>query len=342
MIEIFAVTTRGLESVSADEIAALDQVHVRDVSYRRVTAQCTGPLPPLLQLRTVDDVFLNVGTWLHIVPDRAALSAIRQMSSQLNLYRAAAIVEALRPISRPPIFSVTANFVGQRDYTTPEIKEACSIGVIESHYGWTYTTDDREADLNVRLFIEHETAFVGVRLAAAPLQNRDYKLAHIPGSLKPPVAAGLVRLAGVGLGTWLVDPCCGAGTILLEAAHWDIRTLGGDNNPEAVAAMRINTAASSLNSSVALWDARGLPLADRSVAHMATNPPWGRKVEIETDLRSFYASLGREVARVLADGGRAVVLTWAPDWVRAWPLKVEREIEISLYGRQPTIMVLTR
>jgi 23S rRNA G2445 N2-methylase RlmL len=341
MIEIFAVTTRGLESVSAEEVAAVDQTHVREVSYRRVTARCTGPLIPLFDLRTVDDIFLSVGTWLDIGSNRAALGAIRRMSSQLNLYRAAAIVEGLRPIRRPPAFSVTANFVGRRDYTTPDIKEACSAGVRDAHYGWKYASDDREADLNVRLFIEHDTAFVGVRLAAEPLQNRAYKIAHVPGSLKPPVAAALVRMSGPEREAYLLDPCCGAGTILVEGARMEIPTLGGDNDPKAVTASLSNIAAANVSTPVLHWDARHLPLTDDSVPRVVTNPPWGRKVDIESDLRSFYRALGQEISRVLEQDGRAVVLTWAPAWVRAWPLNVQAETEISLYGRKPTVMVLT-
>ena len=56
------------------------------------------------------------------------------------------------------------------------------------------------ADLNVRLFIEHETASVGLRLGQVPLQERRWKRAHRPGSLKPPVAAAMLRLAGLAPG----------------------------------------------------------------------------------------------------------------------------------------------
>jgi len=73
---------------------------------------------------------------------------------------------------------------------------------------------------------------------------------------------------------------------------------------------------------------------------LATNPPWGRKVTLESVTARFYARLGAEVARVLAPGGRAVVLTHAPRLVRAWPLQVVRRMEISVYGQTPVVMVL--
>jgi 23S rRNA G2445 N2-methylase RlmL len=83
-------------------------------------------------------------------------------------------------------------------------------------------------------------------------------------------------------------------------------------------------------------------LASGSVPMLATNPPWGRKVSLEAAMMRFYARLGAEVARVLAPGGRAVVLTHAPRLVRAWPLQVVTRMEISVYGQTPVVMVLAR
>jgi tRNA (guanine6-N2)-methyltransferase len=382
MLSVFAVTARGLESVAAEEMAAAG-LRVEESGYRRVRAVCQGPLAPLLALRTVDDLFLEVETWLGVDRPRSALDVVREMSSQLNLYIALAVCGDLRPVRQPPVFSVTASFVGRRNYTADELKLACAAGIKAAHYGWVYTSDDRDADLNVRLFIEHETAHVGVRLAAEPLQNRPYKDAHIPGSLKPPVAAALGWLAGVrgdADGLRLVDPCCGAGTILIEAARGGAAAVGGDIDPQAVTATRVNAAraqrhgedredasdpepvrswkavrtrasqteprapqapsAAGFSLCLHRWDARRLPLANGSVPMLATNPPWGRKVNLEAAMTRFYARLGAEVARVLAPGGRAVVLTHAPRLVRAWPLQVVRRMEISVYGQTPVVMVL--
>ncbi len=342
MIRLFVVTTRGLESVSAAEIVTVPQVHIEATGYRRVMVGCRGALAPLLALRTVDDVFLNEGTWPGMVAERSALTSIREMATRLDLRRAAGICEELRPIRRPPTFSVTVNFVGQRNYTTDEIKLVCAAGVEQGHHGWTYAADDRDADLNVRLFIEHETAHVGVRLSQAPLQNRPYKLDHVPGSLRPPVAAAMARLAGAtGEHRLLLDPCCGAGTVLIEAAAVGATVIGGDIDRQATTATVSNAARAGVGVRCNLWDARALPLPNASVDCVTTNPPWGRKVEIGQDPKIFYSRIGDEIRRVLGSEGRAVVLTWAPDWVKAWGMTCRREIEISLYGRKPTLLVLS-
>ena len=66
MIDIFVVTNRGLEQVSAEEMAALPGLQVSQVGYRHINARYTGHAANLLALRTVDDVFIRVGEWHEI------------------------------------------------------------------------------------------------------------------------------------------------------------------------------------------------------------------------------------------------------------------------------------
>jgi tRNA (guanine6-N2)-methyltransferase len=333
---IFALTTRGLEAVSADEIAALPGVTVERTGYRRVVAACAAPLASLLRLRTVDDVFLDVAEWPGIGRPRSSLDVLGASSGRLNLHEVAAVCTEIRPIRRPPTFSVTANFVGKRNYSTQEIKKVCAQGIVTSH-GWTYTHNDATADLNVRIFIEHDTAFVGVRLAKRPLYKRPYKQSHVPGSLKPPVAAALLALVGMTPGMRVLDPCCGAGTILIEAALGEAEVEGGDNDAAAIAAAQANAAAAGVAIRLQLWDAQALPVADASMDRIVSNLPWGRKVSTDAALKSLYHHICAEMHRVLAPGGQIVLLTNAPQLVN---LKfVRQQIEISLFGQTPTIMI---
>ena len=340
-MKIFALTTRGLETVSAEEIAALAGVTVDRVAYRRVAATCAGPLAALLGLRTVDDVFLDVATWPDIGHTHDALDILRALSARLDLHEAATVCAGVRPIRQPPFFSVTANFVGRRNYNTDEIKQACAESIAARHR-WQYTSDDGAADLNVRLFIEHETAFVGVRLGKRPLHDRPYKKAHVPGSLKPSVAAALLALAGVAPGSRVLDPCCGAGTILIEAALQGALAAGGDNDPAALRAAQANASAAGVAVALQHWDAQALPLADGTLERIVSNLPWGRAVEVDTALAPFYRRACAEMQRVVAPGGRIAVLTDTPHLVTFDGLECESQIEISLFGQTPTIMLFRK
>ena len=338
MNKIFAVTTRGLEAVSADELASLPGVTVEQSGYRRVFASSQGSLTPLLSLQTVDDLFLYLDTWQGIERARQTLNVLSYFSSQLDLGSALGIIRQIRTIPSLPTFSVTTNFVGKRNYNTNEIKQACASGVIQSH-GWVYSEDDAQADLNIRVFIEGDTAVVGVRLGARSLSRRAYKQEHVPGSLKPAVAAALLRLAHVTADTRIVDPCCGAGTILIEAASQGVRGLGGDINQEAVTAARLNMTQAGVNFHTQRWDARALPLSNKSVDRIVSNLPWGRAVATEGSLPILYQEIRDEIERVLVPGGQVALLTNLPDLVIFKRLKCDKQVEISLFGQTPTITV---
>lgn len=340
MKHIFALTTRGLENISADEMVALPGVSVTQTAYRRVMAACEGSLTALLGLRTVDDVFIDVGTWSDIGHTRDVLKKITRYSSDLDLQLAYDACTEIRQLPERPTFSVTANFVGKRNYNTDEIKLAVADGVYNT-YDWIYSADDSIADLNLRVFIEHELGLVGVRLAQEALNKRPYKLAHLPGSLKPPVAAALVRLAEIAPGQSLLDPFCGSGTILVEAALMGAAAQGGDSDAAAVEHARTNLKEAGVTVPVQQWDARTLPLADSSIDRIISNLPWGRQVQVDAELENLYRDTLPEMQRVLVPGGHIVILTGTPQFVTLPGLERTKQIEISLFGQNPSIVVLT-
>ena len=338
MNRIFVVTTRGLEAVSADELASLPDVTVEQIAYRRVFASSQGSLAPLLSLRTVDDLFLYLDTWQGIDRARQALNVLRESSSQLNLDDALKICKQIRTIQDPPTFSITANFVGKRNYSTDEIKQACAAGIIASR-GWSYSEDDSIADLNIRVFIEGDTAVVGLRLAERSLSRRSYKQEHVPGSLKPAVAAALLTLAEAASHTRILDPCCGAGTILIEAKPYETELWGGDISQQAITAAQLNAMQAGVNINLQQWDARAVPLSDNSVDCVISNLPWGRAVTTDSSLSTLYEDICTEIERVITPGGKTLLLTNLPDWVQFKRLKCDNQLEISLFGQTPTITV---
>ncbi len=341
MIELFAVTTRGLEDVSAAEMAAVPAMQVGEVGYRRIAATYTGPLEAVLGLRTVDDLFIHLAEWHGISHHRAALATLREASLDLDLWQAAALRGQVSPLSDPPGFSVSANFVGRRNYSVDEIKRAVANG-IEAISGWVYHSGDQESEINIRLFMELEHVYVGMRLGERPLYKRPYKQAHVPGSLKPSVAAALLRLARVQAGETVLDPCCGAGTILIEAALMGAQTQGGDVDPAALEAAQVNSRAAAVTLDVQPWDARRLPLEDGSVDAVVSNLPWGRQIEIDADPALLYQEMCAEMQRVLRPQGRMALLTTLPHLVALPSMPLVSERTISLFGQQATVMVFER
>ncbi|HYE07884.1 MAG TPA: methyltransferase [Planctomycetota bacterium] len=339
-LRCFALCARGLESVAADEIGALRGVRVVDHGYRRVALDADDPTP-LIGLRTVDDVFVELARWDGIARERATLGRMAALSAALDLHGARRACARVRPLPATPSFALSASFVGKRNYSGEEMKHAVGDAMART-VGWNRRERDDEADVNVRLFIEHDRAHVGMRLARRPLQDRAYKLAHRPGSLKPPIAAAMLRLAGLRAGERVVDPFCGAGTVAVEAAALGARAIAGDRDAGAVAALRVNAGASGLAVAVAAWDAAAVALADGAADLVVTNPPWDRQVQVAGGLDRLYAAAGHEMLRILAPGGRIAVLTPEPDRLPLPGLRRLSCTAISLAGDTPSIVVLDR
>ena len=110
MPPFFALTFRGLEKISALELARLPGIYVQSIDYRRISGYCDGSLQSLLALRTVDDVFIHVATWTGIEPQRSGLITLRRLSSGLNLLSAVDACREVRSIRRTARFSVTVSW----------------------------------------------------------------------------------------------------------------------------------------------------------------------------------------------------------------------------------------
>lgn len=77
---------------------------------------------------------------------------------------------------------------------------------------------EEEADLRVVVRIVGTHVSVAIDLTGETLSNRGYRKFAGAAPLRESVAAGLLRLAGWQAPRPLVDPFCGAGTVLIEAA----------------------------------------------------------------------------------------------------------------------------
>src|SRR5262249_49881921 len=132
--------------------------------------------------------------------------------------------------------------------------------------------------------------------------------------LRPTVAAAMVRLAGVKPRHVVLDPMCGAGTILAEVfavVHGPearyLRVLGGDLDPKAVRAAGNNLRRLGA-AGLSPWDARGLALADQSVDRIISNPPFGKQLSHLQEIGPLYRDMLAAYDRVLRPDGKAVLL----------------------------------
>src|SRR5262249_3911351 len=119
-------------------------------------------------------------------------------------------------------------------------------------------------------------------------------------------------------GQVVLDPLCGAGTILAEQLvlarqrrAGAVAVLGGDLDPQAVRAAAANLRGVGPGWRLARWDARRLPLPAAGVGRVVANPPFGVQLGEPEEIGPLYRALVAECDRVLRPGGRAVLLVGA-------------------------------
>ena len=81
------------------------------------------------------------------------------------------------------------------------------------------SVDTREPDVRMHGFITADECTLYIDTSGAPLYQRGLRQKTVDAPLKENVAAGILRLSGWQPGTPLLDPMCGSGTFLLEAAQ---------------------------------------------------------------------------------------------------------------------------
>lgn len=127
-----------------------------------------------------------------------------------------------------------------------------------------------------------------------------------PGVMMPGFARALVNLSGVMPGESLVDPFCGTGGILIEAALIGAVPAGCDVDEMMVRGSGLNCP----DSLRVLSDARALPIRNGIVDAVVTDLPYGQSVIIHTDtMDGLYRASLQEIERILKPGHYAVVVT---------------------------------
>jgi len=348
---LVARAVRGIEDLVADEVHSRGVGRVAHIGHREIQFTAADPAAALTALRTADDVLLLVARVPDIGDTKADLERLRRgLRSRLPATQARRFLAIRRRLGgadpRPGI-DVSASFLGRRNFGRFDIEDAVG-GYLEAVLGMAYHSRRSGArppsgTCSWRVTLDGGSATIGLRVSGRPSHRRGYKRASVPGSLHPPLAAAMVRLAGIRAGDTVVDPCCGAGTLLVETglAVPGSGLVGVDWDAAALRAAREN--AGPLSARWLLADAAALPLAAASAHHVLVNPPWGRQAPAHGALAGCPQRLWAQARRVLRPGGRLVALLHDEDQVRGAMrdgFTVEHVRSVRVSGALATIAVL--
>jgi 23S rRNA G2445 N2-methylase RlmL len=304
----------GLEPVAEDEIQRDLGGDVKKTGPGLVVFRVPAIDASLLHLRTVDDVFL-LGWGTDQLTYRAEdLDRIRRWTArEVDWDRLLRLHHAIRPKPKgKPTYRLVAQMTGTHGYRRIDARDALARG-LEGKLPASWRHAEENAAVEVWLTIHGATAYCGLRLSDRTMRHRTYKMDHIAASLRPTLAAALVRLADIKPNQVILDPMCGAGTILAEvleatrARSMPVQVWGGDLDAAALRAAGPNLRRLG-RALLTRWDATRLPLPNQSVDRLVSNPPFGKQLGRPEDMGPLYQRMVQEYDRVLRPFGRAVLL----------------------------------
>lgn len=367
----YAMVLPGLEEVASDEIAQDLGGDVRKTARGLVIFRVPELGRDVLRLHTTEDVFLLAWGTDQLTQRAVDLDKIQRWTARdADWERLLRLHHGVRPKPKGrPTYRLVTQMSGKHGYLRKHAREALAKGLAGKFpASWRYAEEN--ASIEVWLTIDGGTAVCGVRLSDRAMRHRGWKVEHLPASLRPTLAAAMVRLAGAGPGQVVADPMCGAGTILAEQAdalgrhqRAGVLLLGGDRERAAVRAAGINLRqlgpkrcrlgpdlADEPDGGVpvflARWDATRLPLAAGSVDRIVSNPPFGKQLGEPADIGPLYRQMAGEYDRVLRPGGRAVLLVGDArplrDAAREAAWKALQQVPVQVLGQRAVISVWRR
>ncbi|XP_068588003.1 THUMP domain-containing protein 2 [Cebidichthys violaceus] len=205
-------------------------------------------------------------------------------------------------------FRVSCKCTGSlsRYFSSQEVSRVIGGG-LSRLLGWKADLKNPQLEVNVSLSDDH--FLLGFPLTRLPLANRSYMKTT---GLRSTVAWAMASLAHIQPGSRVVDPMCGVGTILIEAAqeHQAACFLGLDVDDGQLQKANENVEFAELPNRIQLLKASSmmLPLPSASVDAVVCDLPFGRKFGTKAEMAANLPLILKEMERVLRIGGTLVLL----------------------------------
>ena len=113
--------------------------------------------------------------------------------------------------------TVFGDYFNHSKFVALKFKDAI-VDQFREKIGQRPDVDVEDPDLRLNVHISQKKVTVSIDTSGFSLFKRNYKLAPFPAPINEVLAAGMLRLIGWTADVPLVDPMCGSGTFLMEAA----------------------------------------------------------------------------------------------------------------------------
>lgn len=206
-MELIATATFGLEAVVRREVEALgyDIIKTEDgkVTY---SGDERAIVRSNLWLRSADRVLLKTAEF--------------EAKTFEELFQGVKSVEWETIIPVDGRFTVTCSTVKSQLHHPPSIQSIAKKAVVTrmtSAYGQNHFKETG-ADHTIKVTILKDRVTLTVDTTGAGLHKRGYRIADVDAPIKETLAAALIELSFWNPDRVIIDPCCGSGTIPIEAA----------------------------------------------------------------------------------------------------------------------------
>lgn len=208
-VHLFAACSKGLEPALEDELRGLG---AEDVEPRRGGVAFRGDRR----------LAYAANLWLR--------SAIRVQEQLLeaevcdadDVYAAASTLDWNAWITPDQTLSVSASTrdtpgLNHSGYAALRVKDAV-VDAVRARHKRRPSIDTKHADVRLKLVVQQERMLLYRDLSGASLHKRGWRPIQVKSPLNEALAAGLLLLSDWDRQSPLVDPMCGSGTFLVEAA----------------------------------------------------------------------------------------------------------------------------
>lgn len=220
-MEIFVNCPKGLESLLKEELDNLGAAHTRE-TVAGVYASGSEDLPYVVCL------------WSRLA-NRVLLPLARfEVPSAEALYEGVQTVSWAEHLPNTASFAV--DFTGRNDairhsqFGAQKIKDAIVDQLLDKT-GQRPEVDLKHPDIRINAYLSKNQLALSLDLSGESLHRRGYRLTMVPAPLKENLAAAILLRAGwpriLQEGGSLIDPMCGSGTLLIEAAMMATDTAPG-------------------------------------------------------------------------------------------------------------------
>ncbi|MDP2752440.1 MAG: THUMP domain-containing protein [Rhodocyclaceae bacterium] len=204
----FSPCPRGLENVLTAELATAGAVSIQQVPGGALFA---GSLETCYRVNLESRIATRVLWQLVSAPyrDENDLYHLAQEVKWPRLFSPDRTIRIHITATHSPLKSI--------EFATLRIKDAV-CDRFRADTGVRPSVNTKDPDVRIHCFLTSDMATLYLDTSGEPLWNRGHKMAKVVAPLKENLAAGILRLIGWQPGIPLLDPMCGSGTFLLEAA----------------------------------------------------------------------------------------------------------------------------